>query len=66
MKVEPLIRTVNGMRKTGLVAINNGDAVIFDVQIMKGSNVGNSHVAKIRKYKDIAGFDDVVKAKFGM
>lgn len=60
---EPRFRTQLGLRKPDLIIYNNEKATVLDVQVVSGRNMERDHNAKIAKYRDIPGFEDIIKKK---
>lgn len=60
---EPQFRTCEGLRKPDLLITKNNTTIVLDVQITDGHRVGLYHETKISKYRDIQGFDELVKQK---
>lgn len=60
---EQRFRTEVGLRKPDLLIYNNEKAIVLDVQIVSGRDMERDHNAKIAKYRDIRGFEDIIKQK---
>lgn len=60
---EPRFRTQHGLRKPDLIIYNNEKAIVLDVQVVSGRNMERDHNTKISKYRDIPGFENIIKEK---
>ena len=61
---EPKLRTEVGLRKPDLLLIQGNKALIVDVQVRKGNELGKSHKEKLDKYKNVRNLTDLVKNKY--
>lgn len=46
-----------------LIAVKDDTAIVMDAQVVYGYNVDTYHITKARRYRDIQGFDDDVRAR---
>lgn len=60
---EARFKTHVGLRKPDLLITRDKSTVVLDVQIVNGHNMGFYHETKISKYRDIPGFDAMIKRR---
>lgn len=62
---EPMLVTPIGTRKPDLILTKGDRTIIMDVHVTGVSNMRQAHYEKIRKYRDIVGFDQLVLQRYG-
>lgn len=62
--IEPHIDTSVGMRKPDLIITNGSSATVIDVHIIGEQDMAKSRRDKINKYRDIVGFNHLIRAKY--
>ena len=60
---EPHFKTRVGLRKPDLLITQNHNTIVLDVQVVSGRNMERDHAAKCGKYRDIPGFENLVKTR---
>lgn len=61
---EPYIQTAVGLRKPDLITSDGETATVIDVQIVSGHDMAADHSAKVEKYQNIPGFDQLVMRRY--
>lgn len=60
---EPHFRTQIGLRKPDLLITQQNKTIVLDVQVVSGRNMEADHATKRSKYRDILGFEELVKTR---
>lgn len=60
---EPHFKTRIGLRKPDLLISRGEKTIVLDVQVVSGRNMERDYDTKCNKYRDIPGFEDLVKRK---
>lgn len=61
---EPVLATSVGTRKPDLIIKYRNKLLVLDAQVAMGSNLQQSHTAKVVKYRGIPGLDDMLKTRY--
>lgn len=60
---EPRFRTELGLRKPDLLISEGNKTIVLDVQIVSGRDMKRDYLQKCSKYREIRGFETLVKRK---
>lgn len=58
--VEPKLRTESGLWKPDLLITKNLKTLVLDVQVVSGTHMKEDNIAKIRKYREVAGLQEQI------
>lgn len=63
---EPHLQTIHGLRKPDLVLHGGNDAIVIDLNIVGNERLKEASGEKVTKYRDLPGFDRVIKQRYGV